>query len=366
MLSVLLSNKQNEVMKLKSKYRILKATVASFFFMLLLVGCQDEFEDIREPDRSVAITANDSIATLVLKVVLKDGSFDNIIDRCSEISINFPYTVLIDDRQYLIDSYDEVEEIRKNYFFDRDDIEIVYPVTVAFSDYSEMTISDDDELEDIQERYNTLLADDDIECIDFEFPLEVSFFDEVRQVSDVVTVNNDFEMYDIFDSVDDLVIEIGFPVVLITLSGERTTVNNNIQLAETIAMAEGRCDEEDEVEFDDDDFYFYEFISTGKWIVGRYSDTTDETASFSGYTFTFTSDLAIRASNGGDVTYGDWELDTDDSNIYIDISFDTDEFPLERLNQEWLIASVNDDIIELEAESDDDGHIMNLQLVRSN
>jgi hypothetical protein len=143
-------------------------------------------------------------------------------------------------------------------------------------------------------------------------------------------------------------------------------VNNNFQLAETIAMAEGRCDEEDVVEFEDDDFYFYEFISTGEWIVGRFSDATDETASLSGYTFTFTSDLAIRASIGNSVTDGAWELDSDDSHIYLDISFETDEFPLERLNQEWIIANVNDDVVELEAESDYDGYTMNLQLVRLN
>ncbi|MEN8248982.1 MAG: hypothetical protein ABFS32_08620 [Bacteroidota bacterium] len=333
--------------------------------MLILIGCQKEFIDTREPDKSVTITANDNIAELILKVVLKDGSYDNIIDGCSEISIKFPYSILIEDQEYNINSQEDIDVIMKDHFFERDDIEIVFPITVFYSNYSEETLNNPDELEEIQEQYNTELSDDDIECIDFVFPIEIALYNTARQITDVVTIDNDYDLYSIFNNIDDLVIEISFPIVLELSDGQQISIDDNFQLEEEIDRVLDSCDEDDEYEFDDADYPFVELITGSEWNVSWYSDTTDETSSFSGYTFTFSSDLSVLVNTGTSTVEGAWEVDAHSDSIFLEIAFDTDETPLVWLNHEWMITNANTNEISLEAESDFDGYIKRLNLAKS-
>ena len=79
---------------LKNKLIKIKYFILTLALSIMFISCQEEYVDIEEPDKSITISADDHIADLIFKVVLKDGSFDNIIDRCSEISIKFPYSVL--------------------------------------------------------------------------------------------------------------------------------------------------------------------------------------------------------------------------------------------------------------------------------
>ena len=337
----------------------------SIILMLALVSCQKEFTDIREPDKGVTISPDDAVAELILNVVLRDGSFDNMIDRCNEISINFPYSIQIGDQPYTIDSREDIDVITLDHFYERDDIEIIYPVSISYSDYTEEMLSDPDELELIQERYNSELSDDDNECLDFVFPIEIALYDAVKQTTDVLTADNDLEMYGIFSNMDDLLVEIEFPIELASISGDRTTIQDNFQLEDEIRQFDGSCDEEDDVEFSDEDYPLMDLISSGEWHLTWYSDTTNETSAFSGYTFAFSTDLSVRVNTGGAIAEGAWEPDAYDASIFLEMSFDTDETPLVWLNHEWKITHVNSHVIEGEAESDFDGYVKTLHLARS-
>jgi len=352
-------------MKLKLKLILMKPFFVSLTLMLILIGCQKEFIDTREPDKSVTITAEDNIADLILKVALKDGSYDNFIDGCSEISIKFPYSILIEDQQYNINNQEDIDVIKLDHFFERNDIEIVYPITISLSNYSETILNNPDELEQLQEQYNTELSDEDIECIDFVFPLEIALYNEVKQITDVVTVKNDYDLYSIFIDIEDLIVEISFPIVLKLSDGQEISINDNYQLEDEIDQVMDNCDEEDDVEFSDEDYTLVDLITTGEWSVSWYSDTTNETSSFNGYVFTFNVDLSVRVNTGGAIAEGAWEPDGHSNSIFLDMEFDTDEIPLVWLNHEWKITNANSMNIELEAESDFDGYIKSLILERS-
>ena len=352
-------------MKLKKNLISIKPVLMSLILMLVLFSCQKEFSETREPDKSLTITANDNIADFILKVALKDGSCDNIIDGCSEISIKFPYSILIEDQEYNITSQEDIDVIKLDHFFERDDIEIVFPITISYSNYSEKTLSNPDELEEIQEQYNTELSDDDIECIDFVFPVEISLYNTVSQIIDAVTIDSDSELYSIFYGMDDLIVEISFPVVLELPDGQEISINDNFQLEDAIDLAADDCDEEDDFEFSDEDYPFAGLITTGEWNVSWYSDTTNETSSFGGYTFTFNTDLSVQVNTGSLIEYGVWELDAHSDSLFLEMDFDTDETPLVWLNHEWAITNANTNEIALEAESDFDGYIKRLNLHKS-
>jgi hypothetical protein len=143
------------------------------------------------------------------------------------------------------------------------------------------------------------------------------------------------------------------------------SIADNLDLEEMIDQYKDQCDEEDEVEFNDEDYPLLDLMEDGDWTVEWYSDTTDETSSFDGYLFSFRSDLVLRVNTGTAIIEGAWEPDAQSGNLFIEMDFETDEAPLEWLKDEWTVISLNSSRIELESESDVDGYIRTLYLVRS-
>lgn len=324
-----------------------KNLLMTITYILLFISCQEEYVDITEPDSSIAITNSDSVASLVLKVVLKDGSYDNIIDKCSEVSIKFPYSIRIRSKVINVESSKDIENIEFEHFHEANGIVINYPVTVIYSDYSESVIANARELHDIQEKYNTNLNDDDIECIDFAYPIELSIFNTEYQKSEHVFANNDHDLFNIFDNISGLIVEINFPIQLVTYDGENITINDNNELESAIKNAMGSCDENDDVEFNNVNDRFTNIITTNKWEVFLYVDVTNQTASFSTYTIDFKEDNTIQASDGHKTIDGVWEIIIENQVKILKIEFNTDESPIVWLNLAWDILSISSTNIEM-------------------
>lgn len=239
-------------MVLHQQMNILKLVLIAFFGMLL-AGCQEEFFEITEPDTTTTFTANDTVADLILKVTLKDGSFDNIIDQCSETSIDFPYSVKVRNEVIEVNSGEDIEMLTEQYFQARKNLRINFPVTISFSDYSTLVLSNRGELQQIQNRYRHRLKDDDIECIDFVYPVSLSLYDPQFQKQEYRQAGNDKAMHGILKSKKETIIEIEYPVVLEKADGSTIEVKNNAALQSAILQAMGSCEENDEVEIDEED-----------------------------------------------------------------------------------------------------------------
>lgn len=227
------------------------------FLLILMVagfltGCQEEFFEITEPDTDTAFASSDSIAGLILKVTLKDGSFDNMIDKCSEINIEFPYSVRVRNEIIEIQSPEELEALQEQLQQNSKSIKIVYPVTVSFSDYSTMVVSNNGELMRIQNRYVHRKYDDDIECVDFKYPIDLDLYDTLFQRQEFRHVRNDKAFHGILKGKKDFIFEIEYPVLMDISDSVTVEVNNNSELKHAIQNSIGTCDENDEVEFEED------------------------------------------------------------------------------------------------------------------
>lgn len=329
-----------------------KFMLMAFTGLILFVSCQEGYDNIKEPDKSIAISENDNIADLILKVVLKDGSYDNIIDGCSEISIKYPYTIKIGEESITVNSLKDVESVAVNYFSVRNDIEINYPVTVSYSDYSEAVVSSGGQLKSIQKKNNANLIDDDIESIDFVYPIEISLYNKKYQKTDLIVAKTDKDIHKIFRNMNDIIVELNFPLVAKTKK-ERLTIDNNISLKKEIDEVKDSEDEDDKVEFSDDDYPYKSLLTLKKWKVMQYIDNGNKTSLFESFVFDFKKDNTIHVDVGGEIIIGEWELDVSDGIKQLELEFDIDNSPLEFLNEEWKIVNNSSVIINMEAESDD-------------
>lgn len=364
-LSVLLLKVQIEKMDFSNRKYSMKHFLKILVFALALTGCQREYEKIDEPDKSQAIRAGDNIVVQIIKVVLKDGSYDNIIDRCSAISIKYPYSVLINDELYQINSLDDIETLYIDYFHYRDDIEIQYPITVTYSDYSESVLYNSDDLEEIQEYYNENLVDDDIECIDFNYPIEITLYNPVYQKADYIIAKNDYMMYNTFRDLAEQIVEIEFPIEVTLSDGNQVTITDNIELENQIIITENDCDENDDVIFEDEDYPMKEILTSANWKVSLFADTSDQTSSFSSYIIEFQSDFTMVVTNNSETINGDWAFDIYDNVKILEIELDNNETPLVWLTNGWEILSTNNVEIQMQAESDYDGYTKKLTLQKN-
>ncbi len=342
--------------------------------LLLLIGlvamgltaCQEEVVTLTDPQNSNVIGYGSPLADLVQRTTMKDGSADNIIDKSSCTSVVLPVSVIANGINLTIatpEDYILIERIFDQSATDKDTLIIIYPITVVLPDFEEVTVDNLEELMDLQEDCIENGADPDIECLDFVYPVTVSVYDSLNQVSAVYTLNSDQELFALFDSLDENALaSFTFPLTVVLSDSTEVVVTNNQELEDVIEAAEDQCDEDDDNDYNDDDIDDSQLVAImldGTWEISYYADGTDRTTEFSGYVFAFLADELATATLGSLVTEGSWETYGDNGTLAVELDYDAD-FPLEKLNTEWVITEYSENLLKLTTTDSDEGTVVSV------
>ena len=341
---------------MRRSFRIFSIFVVSS--VLFLYGCQKEIDETIDAPQKEVFTQDSPVTDLVRRTVLKDGSLDNIIDGSSCSSLMLPVTIIVNGQEITLNSSDEfyaVELVLDEFEEDEDHIEILFPVTVILADYSELIINDDDDLEDLIDDCVEGGEDEDIECIDFKFPLSISVFDSNSETSNVITVNGDHELHEFVDDLDESdFASFVFPITVILSDGTEMSIGDNDELEDMIKNVIGECDEDDdndhsddeEEEPDDSELLFTELVK-GEWIVSYFFNETDKTSDFAGYKFTFNPDGTAIADDGSNQINGTWEGKSEEHNVQ-ELKLDFGETSLFiQLEDDWDVLEFGEKVIKL-------------------
>ena len=304
-------------------------------FLVIFISCQNEISEIIQPSEGEALIANANVTTLVQKTTTKDGSKDNIIDNANCLSVQLPVSVVVNGLEIIIDSEDDfevIEAIFDEFDTDIDNLEIVFPIVIILSDFTEINIANFDELENfIAECEGENEVDDDIECIDFVYPITLSIFDSENQLAETVTVNSDEEFYGLIDEIEDYhIVEINFPITVVLYDGSEIIIHDLETLENVIEEADGMCDEDDDYDYDDDDCLectdeqISELLISCSWIVDKVKiNGIENTEQYTDYIFTFLEDGTLVAESVGNEIIGTWMIDvSENGNILVKINFD--------------------------------------------
>ncbi len=331
--------------------------IVSLFY---ISGCQQEVTEIIDPPPGQVFTPLSPIADLVQRTVLKDGSADNIIDGSSCTSLVLPITVIVNGLEITLDSINDfytIEHIIDRSDDDDDQIEIIFPVTVILADHSELTIASEDDFEDLIDQCIEGGKDDDIECVDFKFPLSISIYDSENQLSDVVTFDNDKELYKfIHDLKNKDFASFNFPITVVLSDSTEMVIKDNTELEDILKNSIDACDEDDDNDHDEDDAddtELVKIITDGDWVISYFFDDADETAGFAGYVFTFFENGTAQAKKGDLIIEGDWDSNGDDGALELEFDFGENS-PFDELHEDWDLIEFDSTTIKLREESDDD------------
>ena len=181
-------------------------------------------------------------------------------------------------------------------------------------------------------------GDDDIECIDFVYPVTVFEFDIDDQVADVFVLEDDEELYELIKEIEeDDLISFGFPFTVLIADGREIEINDNAELESVIEDYADSCDEEDEIEDDDDDPMddeqelidsLTEILTSDRWIISQLVDQEDITEEFVDFEFDFDDDGTVSAIDPNDDFEGAWGLEIIEEVLFKELGFG-DQSPLD-------------------------------------
>ena len=302
------------------KIKINKSHFLLIFMLLALVSsCRTEDDLSIDPPEEASITPNSTIANLMARVATNDGSSDNIVDFNSRISIQLPITVTVNGVVIEIvdeNGFQEIEDILDFFNLDFDAIVISYPITVILPNYTNVVVNSDSELQDLNLGGGNNEDDDDIECIDLQYPIVISYFDEITELASTVTIINDNQLFDFIEDLENYVaVTINFPITVIFADSTTQTINSIQDLENVIETADNSCDEDDDNDFDDDDCDSCTtsdldmlFADCTEWtILDLERNDIDLEGNYIGYTFTFASDGTISVVEGTNTFIGTWQ-----------------------------------------------------------
>jgi hypothetical protein len=318
-----------------------------FFALLLFTSCQDEVIDITEPNETEALVAESTLTNLMSSTSIMDGSADNIIDKASCLSVELPVTVVVKGLEITIDSREDfkvIEAIFKEFDDDEDKLDIVFPITIVLANYEEVVIQNREALAElVNECRGENEEDEDIECIDFQYPISFSVYNGDFQVIDVITIENDRQLYKFIKRVknSEVFASLNFPVTMELADGTEIVVNNNQELQSTIEEAKDACDEDDDNDYGDDDFTkerLDEYLKICPWVVHEFErNNQDNTVEYKEYALNFKEDgVVVMRARGGDMLTGTWSTRVTDRGALLKLKFET----LADFTLEWIVYDI--------------------------
>lgn len=340
-------------------------TVYFYFFLSLTIptlfsSCRKESDTLIQPSEEQVLQASSKAVELLSKVTANDGKNDNIIDSSTLISIVLPVSVEVEDNIYVINNQNDIEDLEDLIFENEgSEVSIIFPVEVVLYDYSSVTINNQQEydvlLSDLE---NTANIDSILECIDFQYPVEVSVFDRDREITTVLSLENDEQLFTFLQSIDDNVIAtVDLPVIIILPDGSNAQANTISELVEIIEDVEDDCEDDEDDTIDGDDIttdIFTETLVNGTWEIQKFKDDeNNQTNDFRGYQLSFDISGSITALNidTNEIFSGSWSVATNaDNELNVTIAF-INATLLERLNKNnWIVTKTQDNRIMFEDE----------------
>lgn len=327
---------------------------------LVLTACQEEeVEFIDENNEQETVTANSALTNLISRTSQNDGDVDDILDGSDCIEIVLPITVTANGQKVVIedeDDFDIIEDIFDQFPNDTDTLIITFPITVELEDFSLIVVNSQEELDALIAACENDDIEDTIDCVQFVYPLTFFTFNANNDQIGSVTVNSNEELFEFLENLpDDVFIALDYPITVI-VNGEEVQVESNEQLFQILSSA--NCEDDDDDDDDEvEDEAFTQILTDGVWYVTYFFDDFDETDDFNGYEFSFGADGSAEATNGDNVTPGQWMLESDDDVDLELVLFFGEQEPLDELDEDWEILEVTPEIIRLRDVSDEDDSI---------
>ncbi len=207
---------------------------------LFITSCRRESDELVQDPNSQHLNSESKITELILLAVTNDGSIDDFIDKASCFSIKFPFTITVNNQ---LISYNDIDDIAtiQNFFNDTDPIVFSFPITLILNDFSEIIVNNPAQLQELVNNCNN--QNNNITCIDFEYPLSASGFDSQNELILKVDFENDKDLYKFMNGLNrNDFVSLDFPITVLISDGAVLRVSSLGELENTFDdVLRNRC-----------------------------------------------------------------------------------------------------------------------------
>lgn len=345
-----------------------KITLFFLAITLLFTACRkEETEFINTPEEET-LSANSVLASLMRRTAINDGSQDNIVDRANCLEVAFPYTVLANGQDILVNSEADlalIECVFDASDADDDTLMIQFPLTIVLDDYTTISI---DSISELNSYINACSGeheiDDDIECIDFQYPIVASRFNASNELLETITLQNDAQLFDFINQLTaNDITTMDFPLEVTLYDATTMSANNFVELESMLTAAIDACDEDDDYDYNDDDcndctMADMQAVLVGctNWTVNRLKrSATDYDNIYDGYYFNFFDDNTLSVFWGSTTVYGTWTASGMGNSL--ELVIDVPALPL--CNNNWILQAIKncDNVTEINLMVGDDDRL---------
>ncbi|PWA07248.1 hypothetical protein [Flavobacterium psychrotolerans] len=318
-----------------------------FLLGAVLFSCQKEEENvIQNPTNS--LTKTSPLTSLLSRVSQYPTAYDNIIDGTSFCSVKLPVTIVVDNRRITVKSKSDcglIAAIKEESVFDDDKVNFVYPITMIYRDFQQVVVLNDTQLKYILENYGVAQNINEIDCIDFNYPIIINSYDSNRQIAKTITVQSDSQLFNLLDNVNVTdFFGLVYPLTVTNFEGQISTISNNDGLSRAIENAIVQCGNPSDMKLSD-------IIVVGTWHISYFLDNNeDRTTQFYGYNFTFSSDGSVTAVKGYTTIKGSWSS-LDYGTKKLKVNFAGSMF--NEFNRDWNVSEFNSKSVQLKHVSDE-------------
>ncbi len=334
------------------KISILKITLLTLLFFITFISCRKEETQLIEPPEEETLIVDSPIFNLIKRTISNDGSVDNIIDKANCFTVKLPVSITANDIEIEVNTemdYQVIEDVFDELDEDEDVIGISFPITIILEDYSQVNINNYNELSALASNCNgENLPDDDIECVDFQYPITASIFNSNNEMIDTATFTNDEDLYVFMDEIEQYdIVTVDFPIAVLLSDGTMLNVENLNELEAVIDTYRDTCDEDDDYDYDDDDCNECTIAQltsylTGcqNWIVDRLrrDDSSNTESYYDDYYFNFYADGTVISTFFIWTYEGTWTATGSANNIVVVIDIPT----LPDCNNEWTLHEIEE------------------------
>ena len=320
-----------------------------FIFLFLSTSCRKEESELIQGPEEQTLMANTVVANLIQKTAMNDGSNDNILDRANCFNIQLPTKVKVNGVQLDLESDEDlnaVEFILDASDDDDDTVEILFPVTVIFNDFTELTINSMSELNSFANGCNgENESDDDIECLDFQYPIVAKVFNITNEFIETITFTYDKQLYKFLEQIGpNDVVNMTFPIKVGLSDDIEISINNLSELQSTIEAYRNACDEDDDYDYNDDDCNSCNIdqiknvlTNCQDWQVDKLErNNYDYDSVYEGYEFNFMENGTISVYWSGYSTYGTWTVNGSGNDMTVAINIPD----LPYCNNNWILHEI--------------------------
>ena len=312
----------------------LKTFLSITFLAALLFGsCQNE-EDVLIEGNENTNTKQSEPAEYIERSTANDGSEDDILDDISCASVILPVVAEVNGQELTIvneASLTLIAEIFAEFTNDEDEVRFQFPIEMRLSDYSVVTIQNEQELEALEEACEAAdeSRDDAISCLEFDYPITVFTFDANAQQTGSVVLTSDGSI----------------------------TINSDAELIAELQSCESEDDLEEEARDEAEDLRedLEEAITGARFeLESGVQAGAEFSQQFANYTFEFTNDkrVVVRNSLTNLVTNVEAFFNTtSETEVFLELNFTSDsEFSV--LNGTFEVVSQSSSTIELQSTTD--------------